>query len=85
VAWTVATGVFALFDAATGQRGQATALLAWLAGHRTRLGSLAEQVNSSLQPASVAPLSWADAVILLTLLAQAGDLPTLPVPSPGAG
>jgi hypothetical protein len=81
VAWTVMTGVFALFDAATGQRGQAAGLLAWLAGHRTRLGSLAEQVNSSLQPASVAPLSWADAVTLLTLLAQAGDLPTLPVPA----
>lgn len=81
VAWTVATAVFALFDAATGQGSRATALLDWLAGHRTRLGSLAEQVNSALQPASVAPLSWADAVTLLTLLAQAGDLPTLPVPA----
>jgi glucoamylase len=85
VAWTVETAVFALFDAATGQRSHAAALLAWLAAHRTRLGSLAEQVNSGLQPASVAPLSWTDAVILLTLLAQAGDLPTIPVPSPGAG
>jgi glucoamylase len=81
VAWTVETAVFALFDAATGQRSRAAALLAWLARHRTRLGSLAEQVNSALQPASVAPLSWTDAVTLLTLLAQAGDLPTLPVPA----
>jgi glucoamylase len=82
VAWTAETAVFALFDAATGQRGQTAALLAWLAGHRTRLGSVAEQVNSALQPASVAPLSWTDAAILLTMLAQAGHLPTLPVPAP---
>jgi glucoamylase len=82
VAWTPETAVFALFDAATGQRSQAAALLAWLAGHSTRLGSLAEQVNSALQPASVAPLSWTDAATLLTMLAQAGELPTLPVPAP---
>jgi GH15 family glucan-1,4-alpha-glucosidase len=81
VAWTAETGVFALFDAATGQRSQAAALLAWLAGHRTRLGSVPEQVSSALQPASVAPLSWTDAAILLTMLAQAGHLPTLPVPA----
>jgi glucoamylase len=82
VAWTPETAVFALFDAATGQRSRAAALLAWLAAHRTRLGSLPEQVNSARQPASVAPLSWTDAATLLTLLAQSGDLPTIPVPSP---
>ena len=83
VAWTPETAFFALFDASTGQHGQAAALLAWLAAHRTRLGSLPEQVNSSGQPASVAPLAWTDAVTLLALLAQAGHLPTIPVPSPG--
>jgi glucoamylase len=80
VAWTPETAFFALFDAATGQHGQAAALLDWLAAHRTKLGSLPEQVNSAGQPASVAPLAWTDAVTLLALLAQAGSLPTVPVP-----
>jgi glucoamylase len=83
VAWTAETALFALFDAATGQHGPAAALLAWLAAHRTKLGSLPEQVNSAGQPASVAPLSWTDAVTLLALFAQARHLPTVPVPHPG--
>ena len=55
-------------------------MLAWLVAHRTRLGSLPEQVNAAGQPASVAPLAWTDAVTLLALLAQAGHLATIPVP-----
>jgi glucoamylase len=81
VAWTPETALFALFDASTGQHGQAAALLGWLAAHRTKLGSLPEQVNSAGQPACLAPLSWTDATTLLALLAQAGHLPTVPVPS----
>ena len=80
VAWTPETACFALFDAGTGQYARAAALLAWLAAHRTRLGSLPEQVNSASQPASVAPLSWSDAATLLALLAQARHLSTVPVP-----
>ena len=72
-----------MFDAATGQHSQAAALLDWLAAHRTKLGSLPEQVNSAGQPASLAPLSWTDAVTLLALLAQAGHLPAVPTPRPG--
>ena len=83
VAWTSETAFFALFDATTGQHRQAAALLAWLAAHRTRLGSLPEKVNSAGQPASVAPLSWTDAVTLLALLAQTGQLSTVPVPPAG--
>jgi GH15 family glucan-1,4-alpha-glucosidase len=83
VAWTAETAFFALFDAETGQHGQAATLLAWLAAHRTRLGSLPEQVNSAGLPASVAPLSWTDAVTLLALLAQSSHLPVVPVPVPG--
>jgi glucoamylase len=83
VAWTPETAFFALFDAATGQHGQAATLLSWLAAHRTKLGSLPEQVNSAGQPASVAPLSWTDAVTLLALLAQDGHLQTVPLPSAG--
>jgi glucoamylase len=83
VAWTAETAFFALFDAAAGQHRQAVALLGWLAAHRTKLGSLPEQVNSAGQPASVAPLSWTDAVTLLALLAQSGHLQTVPVPAAG--
>jgi GH15 family glucan-1,4-alpha-glucosidase len=83
VAWTAETAFFALFDASTGQHDQAAALLDWLAGHRTKLGSLPEQVNSAGQPASTAPLAWTDAVILLALLAQTGPVPTVPVPPAG--
>ncbi len=83
LAWTAETAFFALFDAATGQHGQATALLDWLAAHRTQLGSLPEQVNSAGKPAWIAPLSWTDAVTLLALSAQARHLPTVPVPPPG--
>jgi GH15 family glucan-1,4-alpha-glucosidase len=81
VAWTAETAFFALFDAATGQLGRAAGLLDWLAGHRTKLGSLPEQVNSAGQPACLAPLSWTDAVTLLALLAQARHLPTVPMPT----
>jgi glucoamylase len=81
VAWTAETAFFALFDAGTGRSGAATGLLSWLAGHRTRLGELPEQVNADGKPVAVAPLDWTDAVVLLTLLAQAHRLPTVPVPA----
>ena len=83
VAWTAETAFFALFDAATGQHDRAAALLAWLAAHRTRLGSLSEKVSSAGQPAAVAPLPWTDAVTLLALLAQARHLPAIPEPPLG--
>jgi glucoamylase len=83
VAWTAETAFFAVFDAGTGQHGQASALLDWLAGHRTKLGSLPEQVNSAGKPACIAPLSWTDAATLLALVAQAEHLPTVPVPLRG--
>ena len=83
VAWTAETAFFALFDASIGQHDQAAALLDWLAAHRTKLGSLPEQVNSAGQPASTAPLSWTDAVTLLALLAQTGRIPTVPIPPAG--
>ena len=81
LAWTAETAFFALFDAATGQHGQATALLDWLAAHRTQLGSLHEQLNSAGKPAWIAPQSWTDTV---TLLAQARHLPTVPIPPPAS-
>jgi glucoamylase len=81
VAWTAETAFFALFDAGTGRPGEATRLLSWLAGHRTKLGELAEQVNAAGQPVAVAPLAWTDAVVLLALLDRSHNLRTVPVPS----
>ena len=49
--------------------------LSWLAGHRTALGELPEQVTPGGKPASVAPLAWTDAIVLLTLVAQDHGLP----------
>jgi glucoamylase len=80
-AWTAETAFFALFDAATGEHGRAGVLLSWLAAHRTRLGALPEQVTAAGRPASVAPLAWTDAAVLLALSAPA--LPRVPVPPGG--
>jgi len=82
VAWTAETASFALFDAAAGLGRRAAGLLSWLAAHRTRLGALPEQVTPQGRPASVAPLAWTDAGVLLALLAQAHHLPVVPVPPP---
>jgi glucoamylase len=79
-AWTAETAFFALFWAAAGQHSRSAAILSWLAAHRTRLGALPEQVTAQDRPASVAPLAWTDAVVLLALVAQQGRLPVLPVP-----
>ncbi|HXL91447.1 MAG TPA: glycoside hydrolase family 15 [Streptosporangiaceae bacterium] len=78
VAWTPETAMFALFDAGTGQPAAAQRLLSWLAAHRTSLGELPEQVNAAGDPVSVAPLAWTDAIVLLTLLAESGQVATVP-------
>jgi glucoamylase len=82
VAWTPETAMFALFDAATGQPAAEQRLLSWLAAHRTSLGELPEQVSPDGKPVSVAPLAWTDAIVLLTLLAQSGQVATVPA-TPG--
>jgi glucoamylase len=82
-AWTAETAFFALFDASTGENGRAAALLSWLAAHRTPLGALPEQVTAAGQPASVAPLAWTDAAVLIALAAPAHPLPVPPVPAGG--
>jgi glucoamylase len=80
LAWTPETAFFALYDAAASQHQAATAILSWLAAHRTRLGALPEQVNSRGRPASVAPLAWTAAIMLLALVSQQHALPVVPVP-----
>jgi glucoamylase len=80
-AWTAETAFFALYDAETGHRQQASQLLTWFATHTTRLGTLPEKVDARGQPVSAAPLAWTDAAVLLTLVAQAHRLPVVPVPA----
>jgi glucoamylase len=79
-AWTAETAFFALFDAQTGDQPSTSRLLAWLAAHTTRLGTLPEKVDARGRPISAAPLAWTDAAVLLTLVAQAHPLPVVPVP-----
>ena len=67
VAWTPETAIFALSFAASGQRARAESVIDWLEAHRTAMGSLPEKVDGAGQPASVAPLSWTAAAVLLTL------------------
>ena len=77
VAWTPETAVFALSFAASGERQRAEAVVDWLESHRTTMGSLPEKVDPAGNPASVAPLSWTAAAVLLTLAELDGDLPHL--------
>jgi GH15 family glucan-1,4-alpha-glucosidase len=78
VAWTPETAMFALLRAASGDQRGTSAILSWLAAHRTRLGELPEQVSASGQPVSVAPLGWTDAIVLLALVARRHPLPVPP-------
>ncbi len=78
-AWTPATASFALAAATRGDTIGANGLLDWLAHHVTSLGALPEKVDARGRPASVAPLGWTDALVLLTLAAPARPLP---VPAP---
>jgi GH15 family glucan-1,4-alpha-glucosidase len=79
-AWTAETAFFALSDAETGHRQQASQLLTWFATHTTRVGTLPEKVDARGQPVSAAPLAWTDAAVLLTMVAQAHHLPVVPIP-----
>ncbi|WP_143657819.1 glycoside hydrolase family 15 [Embleya scabrispora] len=74
-AWTPETASFALFSAASGDRAGARQRLDWLADHRTAAGSLPEKVSADGKPASVAPLAWTSAGVLLTLTALDRSLP----------
>ncbi|MDI2132701.1 glycoside hydrolase family 15 protein [Yinghuangia seranimata] len=78
VAWTPETASFALYDAASGNRAAAEARLLWLARHRTPHGSLPEKVAPNGRPASVAPLAWTAAAVILATTALDRPLPTPP-------
>ncbi len=67
VAWTPSTAAFGLSFAASGDRLQAMQVLDWLDRHRTGTGALPEKVGGDGLPASVAPLSWTAAAVVLTI------------------
>lgn len=67
VSWTPTTSLYALAAASNGDRQQAEQWLTWLDEHRTAAGSLPEKVLADGSPASVAPLSWTAASVILTL------------------
>lgn len=67
ISWTPSTSLLALGLARAGHAEQAKETLHWLAEHRTGAGSLPEKVLHDGRPASVAPLSWTAANVLLAL------------------
>jgi GH15 family glucan-1,4-alpha-glucosidase len=79
VAWTPATALFALAEA-TGPGFQRW--YGWLVEHRTALEEFPEKVTERGLPASVAPLAWTDAIVLLALTARDHALPTPPTLGP---
>jgi len=66
ISWTNATATYALTAAAIGEPDQARAGLRWLDRHRTPAGSFPEKVLADGRPASVAPLAWTAAAVVLT-------------------
>ena len=66
VSWTNVTASRAITAAFLGRRDEAFARLRWLDQHRTAAGSLPEKVLPDGQPASVAPLAWTAAAVVIT-------------------
>lgn len=78
VAWTPATALFALAAAGRGDETSFQRWFGWLADHRTALGAFPEKVTNGGSPASVAPLGWTCAIVLLALATRDGAFPTPP-------
>jgi glucoamylase len=66
VSWTNVTASRAMTAAFVGQRDEALARLHWLDHHRTAAGSLPEKILPDGEPASVAPLAWTAAAVVIT-------------------
>ncbi len=80
LAWTPETAFFALAQTGLGDQSAADGWLQWLSGHRTEIGALPEKVDAAGNPASVAPLGWTGAIVLLALVSKVRSLPVPPVP-----
>jgi len=57
---------YAMASACQASRPEAVNWLRWLDQHRTAAGSLPEKVLANGQPASVAPLAWTAAAVVIT-------------------
>jgi glucoamylase len=77
-AWTPTTALFALAD--VGDDARFHRWFGWLAEHRTALAELPEKVTAEGRPASVAPLGWTDAILLLALARRDGHVDVPPAP-----
>jgi glucoamylase len=67
VSWNTATSSYAMTAAFVGDRSASVSWLHWLDAHRTEQGSLPEKVLYDGQPASVAPLAWAAAAVIIAV------------------
>lgn len=66
ISWTNVTATHALTAAALGDRTSALARLEWLDRYRTAAGSVPEKVLADGSLASVAPLAWTAAAVIIT-------------------
>ena len=65
VSWTNITATYAMTAAGLGDPEGAKDWLGWLAAHRTASGSLPEKVLADGSPASVVPLAWTAAAVII--------------------
>ncbi len=65
VSWTNITATYAMAAAGLGDPEGAKGWLGWLAAHRTASGSLPEKVLADGSPASVVPLAWTAAAVII--------------------
>ncbi|MBA8793724.1 hypothetical protein FHX74_001329 [Friedmanniella endophytica] len=72
ISWTPTTATEAMTAAALGDRAEAVRLLRWIDAHRTAQGAIPEKVLWNGQPASVAPLGWSAAAVVITATELAG-------------
>jgi glucoamylase len=66
ISWTPTVATYAMASACEDSRPVAVDWLRWLDQHRTGAGSLPEKVLGNGQPASVAPLAWTAAAVVIT-------------------
>jgi glucoamylase len=67
ISWTPTVASYAMVEACMGPREGAVERLRWLDRHRTRNGSLPEKVLANGRPASVAPVTWTAAAVVITV------------------
>jgi glucoamylase len=67
ISWTPTVASYAMVEACEMPRERAVARLRWLDQHRTTAGSLPEKVRADGSPASVAPVTWTAAAVVITV------------------